>query len=107
MTTTQLLVNALGADHITRPMTKIAALQVSVAIVDAVGRTAMMGNLNPYGMPEQGAMAVNETPDELVARFVSMAYLNGATAEVLHNIVNEGIGRAESWLRHNHRSPAK
>lgn len=106
MTATQLLVNALGADHITRPMTKIQSLEVSMVLTDSTGRLAT-GSINPLGMPGNAAVATFETPDELVARFVSMAYLNGATAEVLHNIVNEGIGRAESWLRHNHRSPAK
>jgi hypothetical protein len=87
-------------------MTKINSLQVSVAIGDAAGRVAR-GAIDPYGMPELEAIATFQSPAELVARFASMAYLNGTKAEELHLIVNEGIGRAESWLRHNHRSPAK
>lgn len=87
------------------PLSKIASIRVDVFLTDNKG-AILKGSIDPWGKLQGGLVSPAETPDEMLARFASMAFLNGTSAEVIHNIVNEGLIRARERLAYDHRSPA-
>lgn len=87
------------------PLSKIHSITVDVFLIDNKG-AILKGSLDPWGKLTGSVGATPETPDEVLARFAAMAYLNGASDEVVHNIVNEGLIRAKERLQHDRRSQA-
>lgn len=81
-----------------RPIAKISEMVVETSFVDTHGRPAAFA-LGPFGTPDPSNIGhVLATPDEMLARFAAMCHTNGTSPEVLHNIVNEGIARSNSWM---------